>query len=407
MAPPKLSDALCKQALRLYKKYDGHLNNSAKAAGVKHSTFHQRLDSARERFPDLAKQLKPKPKTITEHAVEHQQKLDVSASQGKLKDALREINRLQERLSQYEWGSNASLRPAEWASTKRSPKKQEHMPYLLTSDAQLGEVVDPKQTETGYGYNQHIYVARHRYMIDTVINLSFNHAGPNWTYPGIVYARGGDTLSGGIHDELKETDDLTPIQACKLAFETESAGIIKLAEAFGRVDIKTPGAAGNHDRDTMKPRAKNAAGHSYDALIAYMLGKHFANDKRIHFQTSESFDVFFPIYAENILLTHGDRMGSGGGQGFIGPMATIMRGAQKVFMEQAALGRHVHRVDHGHYHSPGYVGWVLSNGSYVGVSEYSKSFRMRPNPPIQMFGFHHPRHGLVDLKPINLLGADR
>jgi hypothetical protein len=95
-------------------------------------------------------------------------------------------------------------------------------------------------------------------------------------------------------------------------------------------------------------------------------------------------------------------MGGKGGTGFIGPLAVIMKGAQKVIMEQAALGFHVDRVDHGHYHTPAYQDWVLSNGCMPGYSEFAKQFRMRPSPPTQFLLYHHPKRGVVDIKPINL-----
>jgi hypothetical protein len=140
-------------------------------------------------------------------------------------------------------------------------------------------------------------------------------------------------------------------------------------------------------------------------LVSFMLQREFAKDKRVTFQTSRSFDVVYPIYDKTILLTHGDRIGSGGGQGFIGPAATILRGAQKVIQEQAALGRVIDRVDMGHFHTFIYYVWVLCNGSVPGYSEYAKSFRMRPQDPIQTLLFHHPKHGVVDVRPINLRDA--
>ncbi len=193
------------------------------------------------------------------------------------------------------------------------------------------------------------------------------------------------------------------MQAVECAFEEESAGIEKLAEAFGKVDVKAPGAAGNHDRTTFKPRSKGADSHSYDRAVNYMLRNHFRKDKRVTFQVSQSFDVRFPIYGRNVLLTHGDRIGSRGGQGFVGPMATILRGAQKVLMEQTALGFPVDEVHHGHFHTSGYNRWVLSNGSYPGYSEYAKAFRLRPEPPTQMLLYYHPKRGCVDIKPVTLL----
>lgn len=391
--------------------------DAAKSLGLIRETFMVRLRRARdaglEPTPGLSKgtvpsgtivmPLPPKPEpTLDDEVAGHRRRADAGRDASRLKDALKRIAELEDRIKDLEWAAHASFKPAEWTMKQHEGKPREHIPYLLTSDFQCGETIRAEETEAGYGYDSEIFRQRYRLMIETVINLSFNHAGPSWTYPGIIYARGGDTISGGIHDELRETDDLTPIEAVECVFEEEAAGILKLAEAFGKVEVKTPGAAGNHDRNLLKPTTKKASAHSYDRLIAYMLRREFNKDARVHFQTSESFDVRFSIYDLKILLTHGDRMGSGGGQGFIGPMATIMRGAQKVIMEQAALGFPIDRVDHGHFHTPGYVGWVLSNGCLPGYSEYAKQFRMRPSPPQQFLLYHHATHGCVDIKPIIL-----
>lgn len=414
MAGKPLSRADAQKTLSAVRAAGGNQSHAATALGVSPATVRSRITVIRSRFPEFEipeggkggnPQVGVAERTIDDHVKLHRSAAEVSASRAKLKDAAKVITDLQDRLKDLEWAAKASFKPAEWTLPKHSTKKREHMPYLLTSDFQIGEVIRAEETEAGYGYDTEIFRRRYRRMIDTTIYLSFEHAGQNWTYPGIIYARGGDTISGGIHEELRETDDLTPIEAVEVAFEEESAGIRKFADAFGRVEVKSPDAAGNHDRNTFKPQSKRASSHSYDRLISYMLRREFNKDKRVTFQTSPSFDVRFNIYDMHILLTHGDRMGSRGGQGFIGPMATIMRGAQKVIAEQAALGHHIDRVDHGHFHTPGYVGWVLSNGCMPGYSEYAKQFRMRPSPPQQYLTFNHPRRGVVDIKPIILTEA--
>jgi hypothetical protein len=68
-------------------------------------------------------------------------------------------------------------------------------------------------------------------------------------------------------------------------------GLEKLADSFGKVEVKTPGSAGNHDRTNKKPVSKKAFAHNYDRLIHKMLVNHFRRDKRVTFQTSESFDI--------------------------------------------------------------------------------------------------------------------
>jgi hypothetical protein len=190
----------------------------------------------------------------------------------------------------------------------------------------------------------------------------------------------------------------------ELVFEEESRGLELLADAFGRVDVKTPGSAGNHDRTNRKPVSKKAFAHNYDRLIHRMLVNHFRRDKRVTFQTSESFDLRYKIYDQNIMLTHGDRMSGGGGTGFIGPIANILKGWQKVVQEQAALGFKVDQMRTGHFHTPFWTPYGWGNGCMPGYSEFAKSFRMRPTPPMQLFGFHHHKRGLVDMKPLVLVG---
>lgn len=398
------------QTIGFYNAAKGDVRAAAIAADLSYDTFRERLADARKVFPQLLgdftqEATEKADRTLEDRLTEDRALKDAATSKAHLKDALGKITNLEDKLRDYQYAGNTSLKPALWTLPEHDRQKREHTPYLLTSDFQVGEVIKADETETGYGYDTETFIRRYRKLIETTIYLSFDHAGSDWTYPGIIYARGGDTISGGIHEELQDTDDLTPIEAVEVVFEQEAAGITLLADAFGKVDVKSPDAAGNHDRNTHKPRSKNASGHSYDRLISYMLKRHFMNDDRVTFQTSPSFDVFFPIYDMNILLTHGDRIGSGGGTGFIGPAANIMKGAQKVIAEQAAIGRKVDRVDMGHFHTPICLDWVICNGCLPGYSEYAKSFRMRPSPPQQFLLYHHPKRGVVDIKPITLTDA--
>jgi hypothetical protein len=382
---------------------------------ISREALNTRLRRARQEFPEWFENLtpvsqgsalKPEEERAVEHEVlVHKAKEGERQAKRRLKDAVGQIADLQEKLSDYEWLGNVDATPADWVLNRRgdSSDSSEHTPLLFTSDFQLGEVVDPRETEHGHGYNKDIFRARYRAMIEKTIYLSFEHGGKDWTYPGIIYARGGDTISGGIHDELAETDDLSPIEAVEVAFEEEAAGIAKLADAFGAVFVPDCGG-GNHDRTTKKPRSKKAWAN-FDRLVNFMLRREFQHDYRVTFQNTMSMDVVFNIYDKQVLLTHGDRIGSRGGQGFIGPAATIMRGAQKVIMEQSALSRHIDMVMFGHFHTPMYLGWVMVNGSLPGYSEFAKMNRMRPFPPQQYLSFWHPGRGCVDLKPMILTDA--
>lgn len=412
MPTPPTPEKTLRATVDAWIEHNYNITNTAKAIGRARETVQSRIDRAQQRFPAWFKDLPEK----TEHAdapverqmehevLVHRARADATSAKRKLKDAVGQIAELEDKLSEYEWLGNVSTQPAEWVSQPPvRGAKSEHTPLLFTSDFQLGEVIDPRETEHGYGYDTETFRRRYRAMVEKTIYLSFEHAGKDWTYPGIIYARGGDTISGGIHEELAETDDLSPIEAVEIAFEEEAAGIKKLADAFGKVFVPDCGG-GNHDRMTRKPRSKKAWAN-FDRLVNFMLRREFQNDPRITFQTTMSMDVVFDIYDKRILLTHGDRIGSRGGQGFIGPAATIMRGAQKVIMEQSSLNRHIDMVMMGHFHTPMYLGWVMVNGSLPGYSEFAKMNRMRPFPPQQMLSFWHPGRGCVDLKPMILTDA--
>lgn len=336
------------------------------------------------------------PRPIEDDVSLHRAQTSAATSRSRLRQALARIAALEDELEDYRRLGRSAARPAAW-TLQPSGMGREHVPYLLTSDFQIGEVIRPEEIDLAHGYDVEVFRRRYRRLIETAIDLALTHQA-GWTYPGMVYARGGDTISGAIHEELKETDQVTPIEAVEIAFEEEAAGILKLAEAFGRVEVKSTG--GNHDRDTRKPQSKRADAHSYDRLVAYMLRREFKDDARISFQTSESPDVYFSIYKTRVLLTHGDKIGSRGGQGYVGPAATIMRGAQKVLMEQLALGRPVDEVHMGHFHTPLQLGYALANGCLPGYSEFAKMIRARPEAPSQWLVFYNPRFGAVDWKKI-------
>ncbi len=389
------------------KQRPGAYKAAAEVLGITPTGVRLRCERISKAYPDL--KINPNREIVKKTApIQMHNELELARARDEARraslgqrEAHSEIRRLQDKLQMLEWAMGSSAEPAAWTMPDRRRGKGEHMPYLLTSDFQIGEVIRREETDNAHGYNASIFVKRYRRLIRGVIDLCEEHRAGGWKFPGIIYARGGDTISGDIHEELEATNDLTPIEAVELAFREEAAGIKHLVDCFGKVDVKDVGG-GNHDRLQKKPMSKRFNARSYDRLVGFMLRREFKSDPRVTFQITESPDVFFPIYETNVLLTHGDRMGSGGGQGFIGPAATIMRGAQKVIMEQQALGRRVDRVDHGHFHTEFYGGFVLSNGCVPGASEYSKQFRMRPSPPTQWLVFHHPKYGAVDFASMML-----
>jgi len=129
------------------------------------------------------------------------------------------------------------------------------MPTYFGSDWHYGEVVRGAEVGGVNEFNSEIAAKRIRRGAETTVDLAYNHMGRVKTvYPGIVFALGGDLMSGDIHEELMVTNDRTPQQCVNELTDLIAANIELFATKFGRVFV--PAVTGNHGRSTRKPRMK-------------------------------------------------------------------------------------------------------------------------------------------------------
>lgn len=328
--------------------------------------------------------------------------LALKANEKRLLEELENARRLREHA--FGLRPAAIAPPGGWQVIRRKSTGKKETPVLFTSDFQVGEVIPAAATRGLNEYNVDIFRKRYRTLIGVTCKLIQEHHGGA---EEIVYLRGGDTISGSIHPELADTDECPPPQQCVVAIQEETAGIRHLAETFGRVHVIS--VPGNHDRITEKPRSKAYDAYSYEPLIQWAIEAQFKDDPRVSFLTDQSGDVLFNVQGYNMLLTHGDRIGSGGGQGFLGPSGPIVRGAKKVKAQFAAEGHHVDLVLIGHYHFPMHVNNdVMCNGCLPGYSEYARGrMRVAPQAPSQMLFFVHPDHGITAVREIDVNSRPR
>lgn len=290
--------------------------------------------------------------------------------------------------------------PPTWTAKKRPGPRSPGVPTLFASDWQWGEVIRSDAVAGINAYSSEIAAARYGRLIERTVDLCFRHM-TNPDYPGILYHRGGDMVSGRIHPDLAESNDAQPIAAVKHMVACEEAGIKELLRAgFKKIVVST--VAGNHGRDTLDKRSKGVAENNYDTLSAWWLERAFKGDARVSFRTATGPDIVYAVYGYRFCLTHGDRIGSRGGQGFIGPGATIARGMKKIIDFYAALGQPIDWVLTGHFHTRMELEYGFSNGTMAGYSEFARDGRFRPVPPEQWLFFTHPRYGVTARWPIIL-----
>lgn len=293
------------------------------------------------------------------------------------------------------------LDPPQWTIKPTSAHQISGTPILFTSDFQWGEVIRGEELDGINEFNQQVASRRYKSIISKTIELAFHHM-VRPKYDGLIYLRGGDMISGEIHADLRETNDLQSIPAVKDLIEHELAGIEALVSKFGRVHIIN--VPGNHGRNTEKPHSKGYAERNFDTLSAWWLEMVCtkAYNGRVTFQTPMSGDALFNVYGWKCVLTHGDRIGSRGGEGFIGAVATITRGMKKVSDYYAAIGNPVDLQFIGHFHTALELEYGFANGSLPGFSQYARDLRMKPHPPKQWLLFAHHGRGITARWPLLL-----
>lgn len=283
-----------------------------------------------------------------------------------------------------------------WTLESRKKSGRSGIPTLFLSDLHWGEVVAPGQIHSLNEYNVSIAKRRLQRVISRAMTLCFEHmTSPD--YPGIVLALGGDLVSGDIHEELSETNELTSGETLIDIVGALTWAIDRLLEKFPEVYV--PGVAGNHGRMHKKPRAKNRAFTNFDWIICQLLRKHFAKERRVKWLIPDGPDAWYRIYSHRYLLTHGDQFR--GGDGIIGALGPIMRGQVRKMARNSNIGLEFDTMLIGHWHQWMALRRVIVNGSLKGYDEYAAQNNFAYEPPIQGLWFTHPTRGITATWPIH------
>lgn len=308
---------------------------------------------------------------------------------------MEQVEQLRKTLELVERVESAELQPVEWLAPKKPVKASAATLVLMLSDLHLDEVVEPAEVEGLNAYNRQIAQLRLKRFVDNTVKLS-RHYLSGMKYDGCVLMLGGDIFSGDIHEELAETNEDTMLGSL-LFWATELASSIDLlAGEFRRIHVAA--VAGNHGRMTRKPRMKLRARTNFDWLLAKMLERHFAGDKRLTFDIPESSDVLIPIYDSNHLLTHGDQAHGGGGIGGIYP--PIMRLRARKAQRYLAAGSSFDTLWLGHWHQYLPSPSLVVNGSMKGIDEYAFVNNFGYEPPQQALAIVVPEKGITVHAPI-------
>jgi hypothetical protein len=300
--------------------------------------------------------------------------------------------------------SNTPVNPPEWLTKPKKGSASEFagVPTLFASDWHFAEVVRSSEVGGVNEYNIEISKERVRTFVTVAIDLLRNKLSSG-TYPGVVLALGGDMISGDIHEELSETNEIPTLPAVLELSSVLTWAITTLANEFGAVFL--PCVTGNHGRMSRKPRAKRRNYTNFDWLLYQILAKRFENDKRVTFYIPESADAYYRVYGTRYLLTHGDQFR--GGDGMIGALGPISRGDKKKRARNGQIDRSFDVMLLGHWHQYIHLTRFIVNGSLKGYDEYADANNFDVEPAQQAMWITHPDHGITFRMPIYVQRKDK
>lgn len=291
------------------------------------------------------------------------------------------------------------------------PHVSYHTPILFTSDFQYGEVIDRAEMDGMNQFDARIFEERYRKMIAKTMQwCDAIKAGWSAAYPsGGIYCRGGDAISGEIHMELSTTNDFGAIPAVRELVRIERDGILELINYWGHVDVYS--IPGNHGRNTFKPTAKGYVKNNYETILAWWLADSLAEQRKaglVRFITPDSGYVRFTAEGWRFEMRHGDRMGAGGGVGWIGSPAPITKGHKKIRLDAATVDAPVDYVMTGHYHTSMKLPRGFANGCMPGYNEFARQLGLDPDSAKQWLIMAHKQrvYGIeLELSDFPRMGA--
>lgn len=209
----------------------------------------------------------------------------------------------------------------------------------------------------------------------------------------VVIWLGGDLVSGYIHEELAEKNQLAPMPACRWVGARMRRFIDAVADNAEQVVVAT--SSGNHGRSTIKLRCQTELEHSFEQNL-YLTMAAAETRKNVVWQVAEGELNYVDLDGFVVRFLHGFSIKySGGVYGLALP-------AMKAISAWDA-SRRASLTCFGHYHSFGWLrgGRYVSNGSVIGHSAYTVRIKAGYEAPCQAaVVIDHSRNEVTKAMPI-------
>lgn len=266
--------------------------------------------------------------------------------------------------------------------------KNEACPVISLSDWHFEERVESHTINGLNEYNLEIATHRWNKCIQNSLKLVHKERQSSTINQAVIWL-GGDFITGYIHEELEESNYLSPTQATRFAKE-KIITAIKFYLEYGKFDkINIPCNFGNHGRTNKKPRVSTAYKNSYEWMMYHDIADYFSNNKKVQFYIPNGMFTYLDVLGTNCRFFHGDSIGYGGGIG--GLTIPLIKALQRYDQQQKADYNFM-----GHFHQL----WQATknckvNGSGIGFSPYAQRIGASPEDARQAFSLIDSKYGVT------------
>ena len=337
---------------------------------------------------------KPAPKPRQPEELVHQYKKDLELKREKTEKRrlLREVLSQEKRLKVIHRLAEMNAPPIVSAKKPHLGGKREAAAVVLCSDWHVEEPVYPEQVNGMNRYNLDIARQRIDRLLQGILWLLRMHR-ESFKIKELVLWLGGDLMSGYIHDELVESNLLSPVETI-LWLQKELVTFINVLLKHGGLErLYIPCSYGNHGRTTAKRRISTGAENSYEWMMYQNLAERYENNPKVIVRAPKSPLVYLQVYDYVLRFAHGDQLGFQGGVG----------GLTIPLNKKIANWDHGQKADItniGHWHTYTSLENAVVNGSLIGYNAYAVNGGFKYEDPVQAFYLVDSKRGKTASYPI-------
>jgi hypothetical protein len=268
-----------------------------------------------------------------------------------------------------------------------SPSANSAVAFAIASDWHVEETVDPRNVNKLNDFNLNIADKRINEFFKSVVKLTeIQRQGAR--IDTLVLALLGDLMTGYIHEELRETNGLSPTETVLWLSDRVGAGLQLLEKHFGSIII--PCSFGNHGRSTVKPRHATGAKNSYEWMLYHILAKQFPQHQ---WQIADGYHNYLEVDGRTVRFHHGDGLKYQGGIGGLTiPVEKAIASWNKAIPADLDV--------FGHWHQSQQNPKWISNASLIGHNAYAIAIKAGFEPPSQTYFLLDKKRGRTITAPI-------